>query len=97
MVASTGTALTEMRTGTCTIPATAVAAGATVKTTCTIVGGTQNLQAYTVSLIPSSGTPANNLLWSVDQPSTTAIIIRWASVAGTPNTGALTFRWFAVR
>ncbi|HMC70751.1 MAG TPA: hypothetical protein VKJ07_16455, partial [Mycobacteriales bacterium] len=96
-VGATGTALTEIRTGTCTIPATAVATGGTVTTTCTIVGGNQNLQAYTVSVIPSSGAVPANLIWSIDQPTATAILIRWASSNGTPNTGAMTFRWTAVR
>jgi len=95
-VGSTGTALTEVRTGTCTIPATNIGVGATVQTICTIAGGNQNLQAYTVSMSPNGAVPAS-LVWSIDQPSTTALIIRWASTNGTPNTGALTFRWTAVR
>jgi hypothetical protein len=95
-VGSTGTALTEIRTGTCSIPATNVAVGGTVQTICTITGGNQNLQAYTVSMSPNGAVPAN-LVWSIDQPSATALIIRWASANGTPSTGALTFRWTAVR
>jgi hypothetical protein len=96
-VGATGDPLTEIRTGTCTIPSTAVGLGATVTTTCTIVGGSQNLQAYTVSVIPSSGAVPANLVWSLDRPTTTAILIRWATTNGTPSTGAMTFRWVAVR
>jgi hypothetical protein len=38
-----------------------------------------------------------NLVWVMDQPSATQLVIRWASANGTPNTGAMTFRWTAVR
>jgi hypothetical protein len=93
-LASTGSALTEMRTGTCSIAATAVAALASVKTNCPVA---QDLSAYTVSIVPTT-TPANGLLWQVDTSVNPNIVIRWSTITGAGgNTGALTFRWFAVR
>jgi hypothetical protein len=96
-IGSTGTPLNEIRTGTCTIVNTAVAGLATVTTPCTIVGGNQDLTAYTVSVIPTT-TPPAGLVWTSDTPSATQIQIRWASAtAAMINTTALTFRWTAVR
>jgi len=96
-LSTTGSALAEMRTGTCTVANTAITGLTTVKTGCTIVGGSQNLSGFTVSIVPLT-TPPTGLLWGVDTASTTQIIIRWGRASGgTINSSALTFRWFAVR
>jgi hypothetical protein len=97
-VAATGTALNEIRFGTCAIPATNVpaAGGGGVNTTCTITGGVQNLQAYQVSVTPAGNLPAN-ITYSVNFPTATAIIIRWVNGGALVSTGALTFKWTAVR
>jgi hypothetical protein len=96
-LSATGTALTEMRSGTCTIANTSIAGLSTVVTPCTIVGGAQDLSAFAVSVTPTS-TPPAGLLWSLDTPSATQIQIRWGpATATTISTGILTFRWSAVR
>jgi hypothetical protein len=96
-VGSTGTPLNEIRTGTCTVANTTIVGLTSVTTPCTIVGGNQDLTAYTVTVIPTT-TPPTGLVWSTDVPSATQIQIRWASAAGANiNSGNLTFRWTAVR
>jgi hypothetical protein len=96
-IGSTGTPLNEIRTGTCTVLATAIAGLTSQNTPCMIVGGPQDLTAFTVTVIPTT-TPPTGLVWNTDLSTTALIQIRWASAAGTTiNTTALTFRWTAVR
>ena len=95
-VGSTGTALTEIRTGTCSVANTSITKNATTVTACTIIG-TPNLQAFTIFVSPQSA-PPTGISWTVDFPSTTAINIRWDNPgAANINSTAITFNWTAVR
>jgi hypothetical protein len=96
-VGATGIALTEIRIGTCTNPATVIGTQSSVDVTCTIVGGVQDLRSFVISLTPT-GTPPAFVSYAVGLTTATAITIHWVNVdQTTQSTGALTFMWTAVR
>jgi hypothetical protein len=93
-VGAAGNAITEIRTGTCTIVGVNVVAGTTSKTNCLVSVDLRTNYAITVTPVT---TPPNNLVWSLDTPTATQIVIRWASNVGTIATTNLQFKWTAVR
>jgi hypothetical protein len=99
-VGSTGTALTEIRTGTCSIVDTSIPPQNSAATTCTIAGGVQDLltNGYVIEVSPRTALPGF-VVYTVGAPTTTAIVLQWSNPDqnGAHPTGAITFNWFAVR
>jgi hypothetical protein len=96
-VGATGTALNEIRTGSCSNPTTTVPASDTADVTCTIAGN-PDLRNFTITLTPQSA-PPRFLGYSVGLTTSTAIVVHWinADQNGGHATGAITFNWTAVR
>jgi FlaG/FlaF family flagellin (archaellin) len=96
-VGSTGTPLNEIRTGTCSNPNTQLGESDSADVTCTIAGN-PDLRNFTISLTPNSA-PPRYLSYSVGLTTSTAIVIHWVNIqpGALVNTGAITFKWVAVR